>query len=190
MPPASASILSPHANPYVPMTGHCEDESSFKAIYVNGKPELVLTGEHPEHEIIHNIADDAIDEVFPPTAADAAELEALDNFLTMMVNLSYLEESEEKARNEMSHIKKRWESRQGLKGRPHNVTNMATRTNHILFSTEEKNLVRYGQHLRKSSNSSMDSRKREPFMVKNNKSKANKNLHGYIKPIHQPRKAN
>lgn len=196
MPPASASILSPNANPFVPISGHYDDggdESSFKAIYVNGKAELILAGDHPEHEIIHNIPDEAIDEVFPPTAADAAELEALDNFLTMMVNLSYLEESEEKARTTFNHIKKRWESRRKEVTKARSGNSAMSGNNHTMtmLSPDETDLVRNGHHLKKASNSSMDSRKREKFATKHlTTPKMVKGIHGYGKPIQQPRKQN
>ena len=48
---------------------------------------------------------------FSPSIEDAAELDATYEFLRTMVDLSYLEEREEKARNGFSHVKKRWESR-------------------------------------------------------------------------------
>ena len=48
---------------------------------------------------------------FSSPIEDAAELDATDDFLRTMVDLYYLEEREEKARNGFSHVKKRWESR-------------------------------------------------------------------------------
>ena len=59
------SVLSPLANPFVPTY---DEHSVFRAIYINGVPELVAFGEHSDHEVIHNIPDEAIDELFPPNA--------------------------------------------------------------------------------------------------------------------------
>lgn len=196
MPPAAASILSPNANPFVPTMGEYDNESDFKAIYVNGVPELMVVGNHPDHEVIHNISDDAIDEVFPPTATDVAELEAVDEFLRTMVDLSYLEEKEESARNGFSHVKKRWELRrqQGLKGKPaihgqgdiHRVNHEAS-----LLNPEQMNVVRYGKHLMKTANFNQTSRLREKEVMKNQRMrKSAVGQHGHLKPIQQPRKMN
>ena len=69
MPPASASVLSPLASPFVPLH---EDElsfySDFNTIYDNGIPVGCFKGTHAAHDILRNIPDQAIDEVFPPTA--------------------------------------------------------------------------------------------------------------------------
>jgi len=62
------SILSPLASPFVPIEAHNDVDSAFRAIYINGVPELVAFGEHSDHEVIHNIPDEAIDELFPPNA--------------------------------------------------------------------------------------------------------------------------
>ena len=43
--------------------------------------------------------------------SDAAEMDAVDDFLAAMVDLSFLEDYEDRARAEMFHIKKRWEAR-------------------------------------------------------------------------------
>jgi hypothetical protein len=69
MPPASVSVLSPLASPFVPLH---EDEatyySDFNTIYDNGVPVGCVKGAHAAHDILYNIPDQAIDEAFPPTA--------------------------------------------------------------------------------------------------------------------------
>ena len=67
MPPA-ASILSPLALPFTPTRPGYEEYASFAAIYNDGIPEGIVVGNHADHDIIHNIPDNAIDEIFPPTA--------------------------------------------------------------------------------------------------------------------------
>jgi hypothetical protein len=67
MPPTS--ILSPLAVPFTPSREGFTEFASFGAIYNDGMPEGILYGDHAAHEIIHNIPDEAIDEIFPPSAA-------------------------------------------------------------------------------------------------------------------------
>jgi hypothetical protein len=66
MPPAS--ILSPLAQPFAPSRQGFTEFASFDAIYNEGIPSLAVFGSHADHGIIHNIPDDAIDEIFPPDA--------------------------------------------------------------------------------------------------------------------------
>ena len=111
------STLSPHAAPFHP---YFKKEDSQFAIYNEGMPCLVVTTEADLSNLLHGIQDEALDEGFPPDAQEAAELEAVDDFVETMAALSLLEEREERARHEFNHIKKRWEVRraEGLRGRP------------------------------------------------------------------------
>jgi len=187
-------LLSPLANPFIPMRIECNEDSAFRAIYIDGVPELVIAGEQPDHEIIQNIPDEAIDEVFPLSATDAAELDTVDQFLMTMVNISYLEDREEKARNGFSHIKKRWESRrqQGLNGKSIQIRADIERAIHgtsLIRST--KNIVPYDRNIERSSGSNLNSKLREKVITKHqNLSKRSNVLHRYSKPIQQPRKMN
>jgi hypothetical protein len=76
---------------------------------------------HPEHEVVQHIPDEAIEEMFPPSAEDVAEMEAADDFVETMAWLSYLDECDEQARFNFAGLKKRWEARReaGLVGKPH-----------------------------------------------------------------------
>ena len=62
-------MLSPLAMPFMPTRAGYAEDASFAAIYNDGVPAGVLYGEHADHEIIHNIPDHTIEEVFPPDAA-------------------------------------------------------------------------------------------------------------------------
>jgi len=189
--------LSPLARPYAPIEAHTNTDSIFRAIYLNGIPQLVAFGEHSDHEVIHNISDEAIDDLFPPTATDAAELDATDDFLRTMVDLSYLEEREERARNEFSHVKKRWESRRqdGMKGKG-KLTQNRVGMRHVIHRASildpaERNIVTYGNHIARRSFLEQDSRPREKSIAKNqNIQRRSKGLHGHSKSIQQPRKMN
>merc|ERR1711862_484232 len=87
-------------------------------IYSDGVP--VCTADDDGTKVLHGISDEAIDEAFPPTVDEQAELETVDEFLEILAELSILEESEEAARRTFCHIKKRWEARreEGLIGKP------------------------------------------------------------------------
>jgi len=61
MSPAS-TILSPLANPFYPT--EMEYDGAFSFVYYDGIP----TGIVNEHEVLANISDEALDEVFPPSA--------------------------------------------------------------------------------------------------------------------------
>ena len=67
MPPAS--VLSPLAIPFEPSRPGYEEYAPFDAIYNDGVPEGIVVGSHANHEVIHNIPDTAIEEIFPPSAA-------------------------------------------------------------------------------------------------------------------------
>lgn len=79
---------------------------------------MTLVSEEEVCEILHGIQDDALDEGFPPTASEAAELEAVADFVRSMAIMAYYEEREERAR--LTFWGKRWEVRrsEGLQGRP------------------------------------------------------------------------
>jgi hypothetical protein len=109
-----ASVLSPLAEPFHPLVGVSVPNA---IIYNDGVPCLAFQGS--ESEFLHFITDETIDEVFPPDAQEAAEIEAMEIFVDLMANLSYLEEREEAARSvEHTGLKKRWEARRELEGRP------------------------------------------------------------------------
>ena len=64
------SLLSPMAKPFQPSYHDMDNNIMEFAIFNNGVPSSVYYGVHPEHEVLHNISDDALDERFPPSAAD------------------------------------------------------------------------------------------------------------------------
>eukprot|EP00529_Nitzschia_sp_RCC80_P036761 CAMPEP_0113492440 /NCGR_PEP_ID=MMETSP0014_2-20120614/28076_1 /TAXON_ID=2857 /ORGANISM="Nitzschia sp." /LENGTH=188 /DNA_ID=CAMNT_0000386269 /DNA_START=306 /DNA_END=872 /DNA_ORIENTATION=- /assembly_acc=CAM_ASM_000159 len=107
------SVLSPTAPVFHP---HFTAEANT-IIYNDGIPSCSFQGSSTE--FFHGITDDTIDEAYPPTAEEAAELEAVEVFVEMMAALAALEDKEEKVRgDEHAGLKKRWEARRELVGRP------------------------------------------------------------------------
>lgn len=116
----------------------------FAQIFNNGVPEGVVFGEHADHEVLQNIPDEAIDEAFPPTAADAAEMDFVDDYIRALVDISFLEDGEERARTEFDHLKKRWEARRGdgLKGKPNPYkSELEAIVNRILTSSPRSSMI-------------------------------------------------
>ena len=44
----------------------------FASVYNDGIPSSVFYGMHPEHEVIQHIPDEAIEELFPPSADEVS----------------------------------------------------------------------------------------------------------------------
>mmetsp|Transcript_16765 Transcript_16765/g.20483 ORF Transcript_16765/g.20483 Transcript_16765/m.20483 type:complete len:183 (+) Transcript_16765:137-685(+) len=182
MSPAS-DVLSPLAAPYYP--------SQYQyPIFCNGVP----VGTVNTHEAIYNITDQALDEAFPPSAIDAAELDASDDFVSVMVDLSFIEDREEKGRSNLGYVaSKRWETkrREGLKGKPYvtsygrveRVNHENKRSNH-----NEIRLLPHRRHFVTSvkgpRNPFIPSRRNAQFSNQRSTSAR------YSKPIQQPRKQN
>lgn len=101
------------------------------AIYNDGIPCLTLVSEQDIFNVLNGIEDPV--ECYPPDASEAAELDAVDEFVETMATLNFLEELEERARNDFTHVKKRWEARRsdGLKGRPHPAKNLVQPVIHL-----------------------------------------------------------
>mmetsp|Transcript_3365 Transcript_3365/g.6298 ORF Transcript_3365/g.6298 Transcript_3365/m.6298 type:complete len:212 (+) Transcript_3365:39-674(+) len=211
MPPTS--VLSPLAVPFTPSREGFTEFASFDAIYNDGVPQGVLFGAHAAHDIIHNIPDEAIDEIFPPSAADAAELDAVDDFLVTMVDLSFLEEHEEMSRSNYGYLlKKRWEIRRqrGAVKKTHYKTTLATTTilddvpvtrshGSMPSPNNEHRMVHYNRHHRVKNH--IENRQRlidskrlahyhSQYRNLNNKPCGTGFVHGHSKPIQQPRKMN
>uniref|UniRef100_A0A6T6G227 Uncharacterized protein n=1 Tax=Craspedostauros australis TaxID=1486917 RepID=A0A6T6G227_9STRA len=116
-------MLSAHATPFVPLTY----EPVELAIFNDGVPAMVPTD---KHEVVHNIPDEAIDEIFPPTAEEAAELEIVEHYVSLMARLDLMEELEEAARNDHTGFLKRWEARRELSGRPRQARHSVSHVDH------------------------------------------------------------
>lgn len=197
-----ASVLNPLANSFHPRFGEPLD---FGTIYIEGVPSASFSGTaHPEHNTLHNIPDDAIDEAFPPSADEAAELDAVMDFVLTMSYLNVVEEQEERARTNFSHVAgKRWEARRsrGMVGRPHPAKSpkagsfVGMAKNHQMYS-QETDIVPYD----------WGKKVHMPFhdlecMRSRNVGRGHHGMHGktggryargrsYTKPIQQPRKQN
>lgn len=117
-----ASVLSPLAEPFHPFVGALVPNT---IIYNDGIPSLSFQGS--ESEFLHLITDETIDEIFPPDAQEAAEIEAMEMFVGLMADLAYLEEREEATRSvEHSGLTKRWVARRELEDRPRPAKHLVT----------------------------------------------------------------
>jgi hypothetical protein len=177
------SILSPNAVAFHPFY-----EPVNVAIYNDGVPSMTLVSEEEVSEILHGIQDDALDEGFPPTAADAAELEAVAAFVECMSMLAYLEEREERARLTFCHIKKRWEVRrsEGLKGRPKPAKHTVEEVKHLPRPSLQT-VALVAQHAHRHSKMKM---RQQESASRRTEPRNSKHIAGARKsmPIQQPRK--
>lgn len=108
-------------------------------IYNDGIPSCTFQGS--ESEFLHTISDETIDYAFPPSAEEAAELEAVEVFVDLMATLAYLEEKEEATRNNDlgNGLGKRWAARRELVGRPHPAVHSIEPATHYGHTTHKKN---------------------------------------------------
>lgn len=176
------SVLSPLAEPFHPL---CSVEVPNAIIYNDGIPCLSFQG--TESEFLHFITDEAIDEVFPPDAQEAAEIEAMEIFVEMMANLAYLEEKEEDIRS-MEHpgLKKRWEARRGLVDRPHPPKHLVTPVIHNQPRNEDmKDIVPFPHNAHDHRMHHREVSRMARLPIKINKMPSSPFLQ---KPIQQPRK--
>jgi hypothetical protein len=179
------SVLSPLAEPFRP---HASVAVPNAIIYNDGIPCLAFQGS--ESEFLHYITDETIDEVFPPDAQEASEIEAMELFVDLMANLAYLEEKEEDLRS-MEHpgFKKRWEARRELVDRPHPAKHLVTPVIHNQPRNEDlKDLVALPPHPNVYLEHRM--RQREVTRMARLPKKCNKKSTAtyHQKPIQQPRK--
>jgi hypothetical protein len=183
------SVLSPLAKPFHPMMG--QDVNSI--IYNDGVPSLAFQGS--PSQFLHTIQDEALDEAFPPTAEDAAELEAVELFVEMLATLSFLEDREEATRAVQTGLKKRWEARRELVGRPKAAKHLVKPVVHAQpMSAGSMDIVAY-DHSHVLQDHRMLQRE-QARMAKLAMPKKNNNngkmgmMHHQQKPIQQPRKQN
>jgi hypothetical protein len=129
--------LSPTAVPFHPLY-----EPVHLMIFNDGIPSLTYVSEVDRFNALHGIQDDAIDEGFPPTAQEAAELEDTDAYVYLMARLDMMEECEERARA-FTHGPKRWEvrRRRGLLGRPRPAMHLVTPASHGPALSGSRSLV-------------------------------------------------
>lgn len=175
----TASVLSPLAAPFHPIMG----EEVNPTIFHNGVP--VLTVQGSESDFLRTISDEALDDAFPPTAEEAAEMEAAEFFVNLMANLALLEEREEAIRAEHVGLKKRWEARRSLEGKPkaamHSINEVKHGAPHLL---ESRDIVPHASmpltQVRAVQNA------KSKIDVKMNKKLGNKMA--FMRPIQQPRK--
>lgn len=178
--------LSPSAEPFQPCVEF--------AIFNDGVPSSVYYGGHPEHDVVQHIPDEAIEELFPPSAAEVAELEAADDFVETMAWLSYLDECDEAARFSFAGFGKRWAARRkaGLVGKPHppRASRYAASEDGSSSGTTltsgsfETSLVPYVPRVFESKPRKFENRMLGLGSVPKNA----RSMHGHRAVIHQPRK--
>lgn len=189
-------FLSPSAQAFEPSSSSLEF-----AIFNNGIPSSVFYGMHPEHEVVQHIPDEAIEEIFPPTAEDVAEIEAAEDFVETMAWLSYIDECDEKARFSYQGYGKRWAARRedGLVGKPrpprtqhsdqasddgsYDMRMGRGRSGTIGSAGSESSLVPYAPKVFE-----VKPRKAENSRMFGSVPKNVRSMHGHRAVIHQPRK--
>jgi hypothetical protein len=132
-------MLSAQATSFQPLTYEPVD----LAIYNDGVPSMVFR-QGSETELLHGISDEAIDEAFPPTAQDAAEIEDAECFVALMAHFDLMERREEATRMKHTGLNKRWEARRELVGRPKPAMH---RVEHVVHAGERQNIPHGEQEL-------------------------------------------
>jgi len=186
-------MLSVTAKPFHPVHG----TEVNAIIYNNGIPSCSFQGS--SSEFLHSITDEAIDEAFPPSAQEAAELEAVEIFVEMMANLAHLEEKEEMTRFSEDHtgLGKRWMARRELRSKPlpakhsvkpavhHHTSNAEKITELVAFDLERSQQATLKEHRLRQREIERMTRLTTPHM-----NKVVTNRHKKQMPIQQPRKQN
>ena len=116
-----------------------------------------------------------MDEAFPPTAEDAAELEAVEIYVELMARLDLLERQEEAERLVHEALQRRLHARRGLVGRDHTTSP----TNDLVVLSNSDKFLEYRMRAKEHS------RREKPRC----QSKCKSTMKQAMKmPIHQPRK--
>ena len=177
-------LLSPLATPFQPAFS-----APTGVVFNDGVPSMVGS----DHDIVQGYPDEVLDEAFPPSAQDAAELEAVETFVDILATLSILEESEEKARNSFCHVKKRWESRRedGLLGKPRQPKGLIDIVDHdVSRPLRTSDLVPFAHSNRVLATALLQSRQRSRDDFRRANRHGEKRAHHQPKPLQQPRKQN
>lgn len=120
-------------------------------------------------------------------------MDAVDEFLKIMVHFSLMEDLEEKCRSNLGWVsKKRWETKrkEGLKGKPHIQSGRVKRVEHgNMNDVGEDRLAPYARHshllhTKKNNRNASAQLSKQPFNKKIHL------VHRYSKSIQQPRKQN
>jgi hypothetical protein len=144
---------------------------------------------HAEQELLSGIADEAIDDCFPPTAQEVSEMEAAEMFVALMSHLSFLEEREEHDRTDLSEFAKRWEARrsEGLVGKPRRpMEQKQAAPSHHTRVVHETKIVNYDQ--RHKNLAILQTRDRDRVRAEDKRIFAKVKKNRARPPIIQPRK--
>lgn len=151
-------------------------------IFNDGIPSLLPVGS----DIIRGISDEAIDECFPPTAEEVAEMEVVDHFVNTLAALDLLEEREERVRLDLSILPKRWAVRRELNGKPRPARSEIPAKSHSSHEDEIKLVVYDRKHRSYEKNDHGNNL----ISSRHHVIRANKKVNSWRvnKPIQQPRK--
>jgi hypothetical protein len=156
-------------------------------IFNNGIPSLVPL----DSDIIRGFSDEAIDECFPPTAQDVAELEAVEEFLHTLARLEAMEEREERVRHDITILPKRWSARRELQGKPRPARSEKDPSHFRLPHEDEIKLVVFDRKQRDFNSERLEHHHshKDHLESKNRVARSNR-LNGKrpYRPIIQPRK--
>ncbi|KAI2492761.1 hypothetical protein MHU86_21804 [Fragilaria crotonensis] len=178
----TTGMLSPLAPPFHPISSM----ESFQ-IFNDGIPSLMpLQG-----DIIRGFSDETLDECFPPSPEEAAELDAVEDFIWTLVQLEMLEEREERVRHDYTILPKRWAVRRELHGRPR-AARSTPPVVHLKRSPEDElKLIVYERKLRDFNSEKMEHHHSHKDVINSKRQvmRCNKALNGRpTRPIIQPRK--
>lgn len=147
-----------------------------------------------DHDIVQGYPDEAIDENFPPSAQEAAELEAVETFVDILATLAVLEDREEKARSSFCHVTKRWEARRkdSLVGKPRQAKHLVNLVDHdnVGRPLRSSDLVPFSHANRALAVELVQSRQRSRDEFRRSNGRGDKRAHHQPRPLQQPRKQN
>jgi len=189
---STTSLLSPLAEPFLPHPIFYNQPALQFSIFNDGIPTLYPVD---QHDIVTGISDEAIEDHFPPTMDELAELEEVDFFVQMLAHLDLLESREEQSRD-FADLTKRWSTRrkegaknnkphdQGQSSRyhqshDHGWLGLNEQATDLVQFNKGKDYKRNGQDIAAQKRANNDHSKRNP--------KANIQ---HKRPIQQPRKQN
>jgi len=178
-------LLSPLAKSFQPAFS-----SPTGVVFNNGVPSMVGS----DHDIVQGYPDETLDENFPPSAQDAAELEAVEYFVDILATLSVLEDHEERARSSFCHVTKRWEARRGsgMVGKPRPAKGSVDAVDHSKRGrpTTTSDLVSFSHSHRALATELFQNRQRSREEFRRVNARAEKRAHHQPRPLHIPRKQN
>jgi hypothetical protein len=163
-------------------------------IYNDGIPSLMPLGAG----IIRGISDEAIDECYPPTAEEVAELEAVEAFVEALAEFEMMEEMQEQLGEDFDKFfARRWTARRELLGKPKKARSEPVLMIHGKSKHMTEDELKIVVHDRKQRNFGFEKMEhhhshKDDIASKHQVMRSNVKLNGKItsRTIQQPRKGN